>query len=45
MGSSYNPKDEVIVEKCIDGIRTATNYKGFKRQLLDENGNPLRCTK
>lgn len=39
-----NPsKDELVYRKCISGQEYAMNNKGYKRALMDENNNPLRC--
>lgn len=37
------PKDEIVFRKCIDGKEYAMNNKSYKRLLMDENNNPLRC--
>lgn len=40
---AVNPKDELVFRKCLSGYEYAMNNKGYKRPLMDENNNPLRC--
>lgn len=41
----YNPDKERVRVECVNGNQVAMNDNGYKRPLLDENNNPLRCVK
>lgn len=43
MTAPAQPREKAVIEKCIDGKRTATNDKNYHKVLKDENNIPLRC--